>query len=337
MNHHILIPNVQLRPGFLAPLHETYLRRWREEVIQRADAGDIAASECLQATFIDLLLYGKPRHDWLSIMEEHLTENGEPLAYSLAYGKRLHKFDAQYRQSTIHAIHTRWWIEKVSAAPSFDQLRFADLVLAKKQSDGLFYDRDVSETILRHRMKSELTLSTAMAAEILFAAGRLSAADALRLATDISSPTKCPALGYMSMEYFRLAALRLLHHEELFPIGLAVHITACTEGLPIGWCDFSIRSKIDAYMGTAKRTQRDKPIHSPLIACHVAELSQKVTNTVDRDAILHRLGEYCLHLKAHPTDIPAFQMRDVPIPFGADITPLEAICASHLISQCRTT
>jgi hypothetical protein len=30
-------------------------------------------------------------------------------------------------------------------------------------------------------------------------------------------------------------------------------------------------------------------------------------------------------------DIPAFQMRDIPIPFGADRTPIEVICASELM------
>jgi hypothetical protein len=35
-------------------------------------------------------------------------------------------------------------------------------------------------------------------------------------------------------------------------------------------------------------------------------------------------------------DIPAFQMRDVPIPFGSDLTPIKAVCASHLIANLQT-
>jgi len=121
----------------------------------------------------------------------------------------------------------------------------------------------------------------------------------------------------------------------LFPVGVEAHIDACAQGLPFGWCDFSMSSKVDAYMGTAKRTQRDRPIHSPLIACHVRALLDKVQDAKKRSAIHQRLDNYSSHLKENPLDIPAFQMRDVPIRFGADITPIEVVCASHLISQCR--
>jgi hypothetical protein len=34
-------------------------------------------------------------------------------------------------------------------------------------------------------------------------------------------------------------------------------------------------------------------------------------------------------------DIPAFQMRDIPINFGADKTPIEVICSSHLRSVIK--
>lgn len=335
MSYHIFVPSISLQQGFIHPAYEPYLKEWREEAIQRADAGDVAASICHQATMIDLVLFGKPRHDWMGIMDEFLMDKGIPLAYSAVFGNRLYKFGNQYRQPTIHAIHTRWWIEQLNNATRVDHDRFADLVLAKKQSDGLIYDRDVSETILRHRMKSELTLSMAMSAEILQAARKLNSQISEELATNITSPAKCPALGYMSMECFRLKALQILGYENLFPIGIDGHIEACAEGLPVGWCDFAIKAKIDAYMGTAKRTQRDKPIHSPLIACYVSALMEKVQNITKKDEFSRRLAVYAHHLKNNPLDIPAFQMRDVPIPFGADITPIETVCASFLIAQCQ--
>jgi hypothetical protein len=83
-------------------------------------------------------------------------------------------------------------------------------------------------------------------------------------------------------------------------------------------------------MGTAKRVARDKPIHSPLIACHVTTLTDAVPAGAEKDAIAQRLAAYRAHLRANPMDIPAFQMRDVPIPFGADKTPIEVICAGSL-------
>jgi hypothetical protein len=83
-------------------------------------------------------------------------------------------------------------------------------------------------------------------------------------------------------------------------------------------------------MGTAKRVARDKPIHSPLIACHVTALVDAVPSAAEKAPIEERLGAYRAHLRANPMDIPAFQMRDVPIPFGTDKTPIEVICAAWL-------
>lgn len=330
MNEHIFLPGIKLGQGIVHPIYRRYLEQWREAAIQMADKGDIASSICHQATLIDLVLYGKPRHDWIGIMNEYLMDEGSPLAYSEVYGKRLHGFGAQYRQSTIHAIHTRWWIECVNGDKSVSHKSFASMIMNKKQNDGLIYDIDVSETILRHRMKSELTMSMAMAAEILKETNILKGSLPLELATNIVCLKKCPSLGYISMEYFRLKALEFLGHTSLFPIGIEQHIDACSKDLPIGWCDFAMKSKIDAYMGTAKRTQRDKPIHSPLIACLVKALLGKVDPS-QKQVVVQRLNEYSCYLKKNPLDIPAFQMRDVPIRFGADKTPIEIICASSFI------
>jgi len=336
MIQHVFLPEVPLQAGFIHPVHEEYLKGWRERAIQCADNGDVASSMAYQASLIDLVLFGRARHDWLGVMDEFLTQDGVPQAYSEIFGRRLWKFGGQYQQSTIHAIHTRWWLESLSKHEALDHGRFADLLQAKRQIDGLIYDRDVSETTLRHRMKSELTMSMAMSVEIFLAAGRLTGDASTELATNIADPKKCPLLGYMSTEYFRLKALELLGHDELFPVGIEEPIHSCTQDLPVGWCDFSMKSKVDAYMGTAKRTARDKPIHSPLIACHVAYLLKKVKDAERRAALAQRLADYACHLKKNPLDIPGFQMRDVPIPFGADKTPLEVICASFLITQCRT-
>ena len=330
---HLLMPEVGLTAGAFLPVYADYLKQWRERAIADADKEEVAASICLQATFIDLVLNGAPRHDWLGVMDELLFADELPLAYSEAYGAKLCGFAAQYRQSTVHSIHTRWWVELLCAPDKCDHARFAKLIEAKLQSDGLFYDFDVSGTVLRHRMKSELTMSSATAAEILLAATKLDDAAALKLATNLCDQKKCPSLGYMGMEYFRLNALRTLGHEKLFPVGIEDAIVACAEGLPVGWCDFAMSGKIDAYMGTAKRTQRDKPIHSPLTARHVGSLAGQVKSEKAISEIKERYDAYRLHLTKNPMDIPAFQMRDVPIPFGADRTPIELICASAIVLE----
>jgi len=331
---HLLLPGVCLRIGFFHPAFNRYLHDWREQVIIDADDGVTSASTCLQAVLIDLVFEGRLQHDWLSIMSDLLTNTeGNPIAYSKNYGKQLYKFEEQYLQSTIHAIHTRWWIEKLINMEKLDHEKYAKLILAKKSTNGLIYDSDVSKTTLRHRMNSELTMSAAMGAEILSESGNLS--DELRdeLSTNLCDLRKIQQFGYMSSEQFRLTALRILSHEEQFPVGIEKHIEDCTKGLEYGWNDFSITSKKDAYMGTAKRTTYDKPLHSPLIACHVAILADKVEEHAKKRLIIDRLNAYALRLAENPLDIPAFQMRDVPIPFGTDITPIETICASWIIDS----
>ncbi|MGF9760542.1 hypothetical protein AAII07_35675 [Microvirga sp. 0TCS3.31] len=337
MTEHLVLPEVALQKGALQPMYVPYLREWRETAIQRADQGDTAASVCHQGALVDLVLHGEVRHPWHEIMDEFLTADGKPLAYSKEFGTRLYKFDAQYRQTTIHAIHTRWWLEQIVKPTTVDHAKFAAMIMSKRQSDGLIYDADVSPTTLRHRMKSELMLSSAMSCEILCRAGLLVGSLPLELATNIVDPRKCPPLGYMSAEYFRLYALRLLGYLNLFPTGIADHIDLCATDLEVGWGDFAMQSKVDAYMGTAKRTRRDKPIHSPLIACYVAYLADTLADAEAQVALRVKVSSYARHLTNFPNDIPAFQMRDVPISFGAGITPIEMICASHLIAQYERT
>jgi hypothetical protein len=330
---HLLLPGVTIKAGFSHPVFERYLRQWREQAITDADNGVISASICLQGVFIELILNGELQHDWLSIMSDLLTDAERPIAYSRDYGKQLYKFDEQYLQSTVHAIHARWWVEKLIKPEALDREKFAKMILTKKCADRLIYDEDVSNTIMRHRMKSELSLSAAMGAEILSHSGYLTDILCDELAAALCDPRKVPPLGYMASEQYRLAALRILSHEEQFPGGIEARIDACAEGLAYGWNDFSMALKVDAYMGTAKRTAHDKPIHSPLVACHVAALSDKVEDIAKRTAISERLNAYALKLAENPLDIPSFQMRDIPIPFGTGITPIEAICASWLISH----
>jgi hypothetical protein len=128
-----------------------------------------------------------------------------------------------------------------------------------------------------------------------------------------------------------MRALQNLGYLNLFPAGIDESINSCTDGIAIGWGDFSIHSKVDAYMGTAKRAQRDKQIHSPIIALYVKALS--LTTAQDKSLINEKLKTYASTLGRNPLDIPAFQMRDVKIPFGADITPLEVVSASYLIKN----
>lgn len=333
MISHLVVPGVKLQKNLIQKSYLEYVNDWREVIRNNCESGIIAATECIQGALIDIAIDGKLVFDWLSVMEDLLTVNNVPVAYSKEYSEQLSRFNNQYVQSTINAIHTRWWIERFIDSKKVDHNKFSSLILSKKQSNGLIYDAEISGTILRHRMKTELTFSAALSVEILLDANSLSKNLCDELSTSLCDLTKIPLLGYMSCEQYRLSALRYLSHEEQFPVGIGDYIESCAIGLEYGWNDFTIASKVDAYMGTAKRVSRDKAIHSPLVACHVFILSDKIEDQVQRDEVQARLKKYADYLAMNPNDIPAYQMRDVPVAFGSDITPLEAICASWLIQR----
>ena len=324
---HLLLPEVDLTPGLLAEEHEAYLHEWLTAARDRVEQGDVAASVCLQGVFAELVTGGHVETDWIGVFDEWLTdEAGDPLAYSESFGKRLYKFAAQWKQSTVFAIHARWWIERVVGGDKVDHSRYAQLI-TKKHTAGWIFDHDVSPTIERHRMKSELTQSMAQGVEILEAAGEL---DAVR--EDLESTlASFPQTGYVSAEYFRLRALQTLGGTQHMPVDTGDAISRCL--LDEGVCDFSLVSKTDAYMGTAKRTARDKMLPSPLSTCQAEEIASSLLAGADAQAVVTSAANYGKTLLAKPMAIPAFQMRDVPIPFGADRTPIEAICASSLIRR----
>ncbi len=324
---HLVLPGIDIEPGFLTREHEAYLQDWLVTTREDVEQGDVSASMCLQAAFVELVTAGRLETDWLGVFDAYLTDElGGPLAYSEAFGTRLYKFADQWKQSTVHAIHTRWWLECAADNDKVDHSRFAAL-LAPKENAGWIYDHDVSPTIERHRMKSELMQSMAEATEILEAAETLAGKrDDLE-----STLVKFPQSGYVSAEYFRLEALKRLDGVQHMSADIADAITRCL--LDVGVCDFSLISKTDAYMGTAKRTARDKMLPSPLSTCQAQTLRDAVRDNEASAAIETSVRAYGVVLKAKPMEIPAFQMRDMAIPFGADRTPIEAICASSLVKQ----
>jgi hypothetical protein len=333
MIFHLALPGVELQKNIIHKSYLDYINNWRENVRNNCEAGIIAATECLQGALVDIAIDGRLVFDWLSVMDDLLTFNNVPIAYSKEYSEKLSGFNNQYLQSTINAIHTRWWIERFIDSKKVEHDKFSSFILGKKQSNGLIYDAEISGTMLRHRMKTELTFSAALSIEILLFANSLSKNLCDELATNLCDLSKIPLLGYMSCEQYRLSALRYLSHEEQFPVGIGDYIESCSVGLEYGWNDFTIASKVDHYMGTAKRVSRDKAIHSPLVACHVSQLSGKIEDQVQRNEVQFRLKKYADYLAMNPNDIPAYQMRDIPVAFGSDITPLEAICASWLIQR----
>src|SRR4051812_306773 len=133
---HVVLPAVRLEPGLLLSEHEAYLHDWLVLARDDAERGEVSASMCLQAAFAELATAGRLETDWLGVADAYLTdESGRPLAYSEAFGTRLYKFAGQWKQPTLHAIHTRWWLESAVEGGEVDHGRFAEM-LAVKENGG---------------------------------------------------------------------------------------------------------------------------------------------------------------------------------------------------------
>jgi hypothetical protein len=321
MTNHLFLPTASLDGLSIRPEYEEWLLNWLSQTEKDIENGEVASSMCLQGVIVETVLFGETRLDWLAILDDLLTdENGIPLAYSEKYGKRLCEFN-QWRQTPVHAIHTRHWIETALEKQDPDIDFYAQLIASFIQPSGWIYNPKVSETNLRTRMKSEYSMSLAMGLEIMAEAGELNQYQKRFEATLASTPIT----GFLSAEYFRIKALELMSASHFVPTGIADVLTSCETD--IGYCDFAIKNKVDDYMGTAKRTSRDKVTHSPLSALHAQHISRYCDTLaqVRVEVVLKSLKD---HMDKNPFDIQAFKIRDLPIPFGIDITPLELIAAA---------
>jgi hypothetical protein len=322
MIEHVFLPSVSLQETEIYPQYRKWLNDWLENVYKNIDIGIIASSVCLQAALSELVLYRKIQTDWLGVLDLYLkNEAGEYLAYSEQFGKLLNGF-AQSKQSPIHAIYTHWWLRKLLGQTETRTL--GQLITHFVQPTGWIYNPAVSQTGIRTRMKSEIFMSQFMGIEILLYEQMLKKDYCLLFEATLSST---PFTGYVSAEYYRLRTLMQLNRTELAPSSISEIFLSCKAGW--GYCDFCLESKVDDYMGTAKRTARDKVIHSPLISLWVKFLADTIGNSQD---VNNRLKEFGKHLIDEPFDIPAFRMRDIEAPFGIDLTPLELIAVSAIIS-----
>ncbi len=323
IGEHIFLPGVELDSLRLVSDHRDWLTEWLSVTGEAAEHGIVAASGCVQGVMSELVLEGRLLTDWHGIMEEYLQHNGRASAYSEEYGKRLYKFNA-WQQSPVHAIHARWWIERVSGEqPSGVHV---DRIWKLVQPSGWIYDPEVSPTRLRNRMRSELTMSMAMALEMLGASDTL-AKDKSAFEATLSSE---PRSQYISAEYFRLRALESLGSLPLAPTGLEAVLSTCEAGE--GYCDFDVKGKVSDYMGTAHRVGRDLPVHSPLSSLHAYHISALCREEA-RSRATQRLMGFGSFLAKEPMGIPAFTIRDTKAPFGTDLSPIEVIAASWLVER----
>jgi hypothetical protein len=329
MDEHIFLPGVRINTLTLLPEYREWLSSWLQTVERDIEQGDIAASLCLQGAMSEMALYGSPQTDWIGNMDTYLLDQEQkPIAYSEKYGQRLYKF-SHWLQSEVHAIHARWWIQQSYSSP-FPQAKIDYGALFEQliQPGGWIYNSSVSQTGIRTRMKSEYLMSLAMGVEILNTYGL---PDNYKLLFE-SAASSVQRTLYLSAEYFRLKALEILDSMELLPVDLMNVLVACEAGK--GFCDFSVKDKVDDYMGTAKRTARDLAVHSPLSSLHALYIASLI-NEEAKQGVLAKLIDFGRYLEKEPFGIPAFKIRDLDTPFGSDVTPLEVLAATAIITLSK--
>lgn len=259
MSKHVFIPGISLEDVELLPEHEDWLVRWPRDSEEDIEDGNVSSSMCLQGAMSELTLHQELKTDLCGVLDEYLTEDRRPLAYSEKYGQRLYRFNF-WQQTPVHAIHTRWWMRGLCTdVVTFD---FADLLRRCVQASGWIYDSRNSPTTLTNRLRSELTMSMSIGVEILSHHEQLDEFGERFIATLASEPMS----GYLSAGYFRIRALEDLSTIAQAPTGLDSMLEQCEAGE--GYCDFDVGSKVDDYMGTAKRISRDLAVHSPVSSLH---------------------------------------------------------------------
>lgn len=320
MIDYVFAPGVQTAPQRLHPELADWLSHWLDRVAEDVEKREIAASTCVAGLIAENWLHGHRRTDWLGAMKELLEFEGMPIAYSEEYGRRLYQFN-QWRQTTVHAVHSRWWIER-SLGEEYEPA--GELIETFVQPSGFVYNPQVSETGVRTRMRSELLMSLAMGSEILVHSGRRKALAALT-----SAAVKLPATPYIGAEYFRLRALETLGNPKLMVGNVLETVRRCRA--PPGFADFCVEDKVDDYMGTAKRVGRDHSAFSPISSLQALFLARSVTGE-DQHELLAWSKEISTHLSRDPLGIPSLKMRDLEAPFGEGATVYEVLSAAHLLT-----
>jgi hypothetical protein len=327
MINHIFYGKIDLTTLNVSQVHEKWLNERLENLQIAIEKGEVAASECLQGALIEVILKKQSKIDWLGVFNEYLlSEEGLPMAYSLAYGKKLHKFEAQFEQITVQSIHTYWFINKL-LNPDYKDEKLIRALSEFWQPSGWFYNPQVSITTERYRMRVELFMSLAMAVEILLDAENN---EAFKDKVEAHIHTE-PVTNYLSAEYFRTETLlRIQKPAYIKSVEDKLHKLLLSCQLDGGFSDFDVKSKVDDYMGTAKRVGRDVALLSAISTLHAKSLSDIIG---DSNIANNSVGAFVKMQQANPLVFGAFKMRDLEPEFGPSITTHEIIAASILTNN----
>ena len=318
------LPYYKINQQTICQEYETWLKNWLNKIENGIENNSIASSECIQGILTEQILYGRTKTDWIHIKNELLRdENGRSISYSKEFSKKLWHFENQWKQNNVNSVFNDMWIDHYFNIHDNDQF-YGEQIELMIQSNGWIYNNEVSETQIRTRMKSELTMSMYMGVSILKLTDKLDGSLIDNFKATLSTMDNT---YFVSAEYFRTRTLELLDAINLIPNSYDKMIKECE--LEYGYSDFDLKKKVDDYMGTKKRTRHDHEIASPLVSSMVKYLSKYCEESY-REGVEKHISDYKIHLNKCPMDIKAFKMRDIDIPFGTDITPMEIIAAINL-------
>jgi hypothetical protein len=319
------IPSLSLDTNYTGVYHDYFINELH--VIHDEIAKDrLSAAKALQGVLIESLLFGRVKFDWLGAVNELLVRNGKALAYSESFSSHLYGFTKQWEQYSIGAAYSQYWIRKKLSYAQLD----CGYLDAKKDATGLYFDHDISPTKTSHRMKTELMASLAMVLEMNEDLKFLKSLNRGQILSALDDSMVFPRYRYLSLEYFRKAAMESLDEHKNDADVVDAFLKKCSLEARFGWSDFVMSEKLDDYMGTAKRTSRDTNIHSPMLALYADSLAGHGIKNLE---VKNRLTEFKNRLIDDPWDIPAFKMRDLPYNFGSGITTLEALAAIVLTEK----
>lgn len=320
---YIFLPEFEETDMIICDEYKDWITGWLYELNENIEKEMISSSECVQGLICEHFMNAESI-DWLDVEQNLLRdEKGNPLAYSEKYGKKLYRFESQWKQMPVHAIYNSFWINRFYGK---DMSEYKDLIMSLIQQNGWIYNPEVSNTQIRTRMKSELMMSLAMGTSIL----RIDGIEEGLKDKFEAALAEFPLTGYVSAEFFRQIALENLQIIYQRPEGLSDMLHQCEVGY--AYNDFCVDEKTDDYMGTRKRTQHDNAIHSPLITYMATALCES-SHEESMQHINQNMIKYANALKEKPLDIPSFKMRDIEYSFGTGIAPLEIIAASWITNK----
>nr|ADQ20511.1 BseYIB [Bacillus sp. 2521] len=310
--NHLLLPNLNINNEKAVPeVYKRILEGYLDYLNTALEYESIAMSEVVAGVISELILYNEIKHDWFLIIKDLLEYDELPISYSKNYGEKLYGFNSQWLQHTVHATYNHSFIMNLLNKSQFD---YSSIILDLVQPDGYIYNKKVSATNPRTRMKSELLMSLAMG---------LSLIDSSRIPEQCIVKIKTfDKTEFVTAEYFKLFCLKLLKIDNLetYCNYNDILLERCFTGT--GYADFNVQDKVDDYMGTLKRTARDKSVASPLITVYAGEIAE-VLGSSTLDLYNSNKEKYIQHLSLNPLDITAYKMRDLNADFGESITPFE--------------